>query len=619
MKTLTKIIGLACLSLFTISTHAQYSATSAYETVNSTASIREDGSVGAVSNGRNTAISRQFTIPATGKCHRDLRYFDFNGNLLAQSDNYSHDHGSFTKIVFDPSDENVVYALFNQRKPHPYLPEPAIDAPRYTYLRRFVRSGTSVTMSDPYLVFANANPSNFVIAPNGDLLVGNVADDGQVNIRPIRWVGFWTAASEMEVTYPNGARRAPGAAEPSKLWPISMDMKGNTFIIGHNRGYYYNAHYIQIKKAIYNPISQTATTDYVYYINDKTLFSGSGGAVLKQAIGLKTDGSIMFISRPSYNGTAWDLNSMTAAGANTIVASGNGYYANVVVTGQNKTFFAASNLAGAFHISLYSEIAGLEHTYTPATELVNSLENLAVKGCDLLATGTLNTNYQHHQFFDCSDCDGDVNAEGHFEGQFVDRIVRSYYGNQEVAVFCSAEDVIFNGLASTCEEGYHLSVAPINIDTWIVGAPLYNDWVCTGCTAPSDIAVADYTGPLDYDQYYLMSFTVSAGGLTSTIYRLFRLEHCGKQVENTVEGKGKTTTISLTTKIYPNPSNGNFTIQTNSTALSEYEITDATGRLIQKGQFRTTSEIDVNGSPAGVYFITVSNEFGKEISKLIIK
>jgi hypothetical protein len=70
--------------------------------------------------------------------------------------------------------------------------------------------------------------------------------------------------------------------------------------------------------------------------------------------------------------------------------------------------------------------------------------------------------------------------------------------------------------------------------------------------------------------------------------------------------------------IYPNPSNGNFTIQSNSADLSEYEITDATGRLILMGQFQGNTEIDISRAPAGLYFVIVRNKTGEVINKLII-
>ncbi|PHS07186.1 MAG: hypothetical protein COA88_09325 [Kordia sp.] len=614
MKEVLKIMSLAFVSLFALNTHAQFTATPAYETVYS-GSNTEYTSVGAISHRRNIAISRQYTT--LSKSGRDLRYFDIAGNLLAQSDEYSTDYDSFTKILFDPNNENVVYALYTERD-H--------SEKHHHYLRRFVRNGSTVTMSEPYVVYENNNPSDFVIAPNGDLLVGNVQNNGQVNIRPVRWSGMWTPAPELMVSVPVSAMKSPGSFAEPKLWPICMDMKDNVFIIGHNRGYYYNNHYIQIKKALYNPASQTATTIYVYAIQGKTLaYTGmantaiSTSSMFYQKVALRPDGGIMFISRKlsdyiNVTSPVNYLNSMTASGSNTVLEEVNGHYTNVVVTEENKTFFAASNMAGAFHINLYSSADDLEHTYTPAPEIV-SIHNLAVKNCRLLATSkNWNGNFdtaQYHQFFSCSDCNGEVSAAGEFTNQFVDREVNTKYGPLPVAVFCNPEDVIFNGLPSTCENKVEIAVAPININTWVPGQDLFNGEFCNNCTAPSDMQISNYAGSLNYGQYYLFTFRViGLGGTVSVIHRLFLIEHCGKQGDT-----------NLTAKIYPNPTRGEFTVSvTNNKDEGIIKVLDVYGNVAFEGTFSGEESTPVNISRAqpGVYFLNLYIE-GEVIIKKIIK
>ncbi|MEE4001623.1 T9SS type A sorting domain-containing protein [Tenacibaculum sp. FZY0031] len=633
MKNILKIISLLLVNLLTFNTHAQFTSTSSFETVSSGPNETEYKTVGATSSGRHIAISRQYIkFLGNNKGRRDLRFFDFGGNLLAQSEDYSHDNHFFTKILFDPRDENIVYALYVQRETHPYLSEPEEDAKRLTYLRRFVKNGSSVSMSDEFVVFYNDNPSDFVIAPNGDLLVGNVKDNGQVKILPVKWIGgLWLSATEWEVSYPGTATRSPTVGTNSgSLWPIFMDMKDYVFIIGHNRGYYYNSNeYSQIKKALYHPNNQTATPIQTYYLQGKPLYGSgsssgsiSSGMADSQSIALRTDGGIMFISNPpdvpanSYTGY---LNSMTASGTITVLESVNGPKPRVVVTEQNKTFFASgsSTLQGTPpHISLYNSTNNLEHTYYPASEIKDHIYNLSVKDCKLLVT-TDKINYgtyQHHQFFSCTDCNGNVTAAGEFKGQFMDREVWTKYGPLPVAVFCNPNDVIFNGVPSTCENKVEIAVAPININTWVPGQDLYSGVFCNNCTAPNNMQILNYASSLNYGQYYLFTFRViDLAGNVSVIHRLFLIEYCEKS-----EG---VSTESLIINIYPNPNQGIFNVSmTNNEKEGVLEVIDLSGNLIYKGTIfkENPTEIDISRKKSGTYIVKVSIE-GEVFSEKIIK
>ena len=621
MKKVLKAMALVFISLFALNLHGQ----SVYETVYSGSSAEETYSVGAISNDRKIAISRQYVTVPKKKGRRDLRFFDVIGNLLAQSDYYSHDNYSFTKILFDPRNENVVYALYNQRKAHSYLEEPDEDAPIYHYIRRFVRNGSVVTMSEPEIVYENNNPSDFVIAPNGDLLVGNVQNNGQVNVRPVRWLGTWMFAPELMVSVPGSAKKSPGSYAEPKLWPICMDMKENIFIIAHNRGYHYNNHYIQIKKAQYNPTSQTANTIYVYPIQGKTLAHKGGNAAtmtsskFHQKVALRPDGGIMFVSRElsDYNNTTSPvnyLNSMTASGANTVLEVTNGLNTNVVVTEENKIFFAASDMVGDYKINLYSYLDDLEHTYTPAVEVTNKLYNLAVKDCDLLVAGKLNDSYQYHQFFSCSDCNGELNADGEFTGQFVDREVGTKYGPLPVAVFCSPEDVVFNGLPSTCESKVEIAIAPINVNTWVPGQDLFNGVYCDNCTAPSNIQISNYANPLNYGQYYLFTFRViDLEGNVSVIHRLFMIEHCKEKEDSETQ--------KLEFEVFPNPNQGEFEISViNNENKGLLEVLSLSGNVIFRDIISGENQIhvDISKVPSGVYLVKI-NINGEVYIKRIVK
>jgi len=82
----------------------------------------------------------------------------------------------------------------------------------------------------------------------------------------------------------------------------------------------------------------------------------------------------------------------------------------------------------------------------------------------------------------------------------------------------------------------------------------------------------------------------------------------------------------FTIAIYPNPSKGQFVIESNTTAVKEVEmnITDINGRLIIHKQLKNTSGafkemIDLRNEAKGVYFIKLSNNGVNKVFKVIIQ
>lgn len=75
----------------------------------------------------------------------------------------------------------------------------------------------------------------------------------------------------------------------------------------------------------------------------------------------------------------------------------------------------------------------------------------------------------------------------------------------------------------------------------------------------------------------------------------------------------------ITLNVFPNPSNGNFNIITNSNENKDVKLFSADGKLIQS--FNTSDnkiELEIlNGN--GLYFLEISNEFGNELLKLVVE
>ena len=76
-----------------------------------------------------------------------------------------------------------------------------------------------------------------------------------------------------------------------------------------------------------------------------------------------------------------------------------------------------------------------------------------------------------------------------------------------------------------------------------------------------------------------------------------------------------------TASLYPNPSNGLFTIKVDQEHIgSSYQILDNLGRLIDKGIIRELSQdFDLSDKPKGVYRIQVFNEKGLKTLNVVIQ
>lgn len=76
--------------------------------------------------------------------------------------------------------------------------------------------------------------------------------------------------------------------------------------------------------------------------------------------------------------------------------------------------------------------------------------------------------------------------------------------------------------------------------------------------------------------------------------------------------------IESNIKIYPNPSNGTFGIQT-SEKIQNIVIFDVKGKLVESRSSLTQSKVDLSNEISGIYFVRIQNENGEWICKKIIK
>lgn len=73
-------------------------------------------------------------------------------------------------------------------------------------------------------------------------------------------------------------------------------------------------------------------------------------------------------------------------------------------------------------------------------------------------------------------------------------------------------------------------------------------------------------------------------------------------------------------KVYPNPSNGNFTLAWNGDLSFDYSIYDVSGKLITSKNNNTGSQhfIELNGISQGMYFLNIKTATGTVTEKLIV-
>jgi len=71
--------------------------------------------------------------------------------------------------------------------------------------------------------------------------------------------------------------------------------------------------------------------------------------------------------------------------------------------------------------------------------------------------------------------------------------------------------------------------------------------------------------------------------------------------------------------IYPNPSNGNFTIETSELGDNSVTILDTRGRKISDLNFQKVGQLDISNEKSGNYILQITNEKGEKRIQTIVK
>lgn len=150
------------------------------------------------------------------------------------------------------------------------------------------------------------------------------------------------------------------------------------------------------------------------------------------------------------------------------------------------------------------------------------------------------------------------------------------------------------------------------------------NWTLVSNTVESGVRTVVATRALNTGDSNDYVFTNSANSITLVYARGTSLvvdwhgnNGCGTTTSNLVLGLED---FSLNaSQVYPNPSNGNFTIKT-KTALNKINVYTQTGAFVKTIDVNNTdsSEVNVSGIATGIYLIELQNDSEKSWKKVII-
>ncbi len=623
---------------------AQYSQSGGLLTIDDGSSLfHQESSVGAQSGGRHYATSHHYVYYNGTGCWRKLRYFNGLGNLIAESDPYSHDHNGGTKILFDPKNDDVVFALFQERN------STSSSSPVWkTYIRRMELQGTTVVQGPRIEVFPHNNSVDMEVVVNQgitDLIVTGVNDDGSIQTKVYRefyntWLGGYVIihATTYNVAGPGTAYlNSSGAAG---LWSLDTDMKGNQLVIGYNTGTYnYQSPFasnLKIHRYQYTAFGAVLTQTGSFQIPCPRLYTKTAisGSRVHQAIGLRPNGEILFLEQSG--GTSFNVKKFESGNVPILHTLGSGTGdANLVVGTDGKAFVARK--PSSFRIDLYDENDYLAHTYVPSWQLSSNssqfnhgVNHLSMLDCQLLATGDYNADDQYHEFFSCTDCQGgNPTAAMEFVDPYSTISMNSYYGPQPVATYCSLNKVVVDASGTTCETGFFLAIHEFDLASWNSVQTLYSGWVPGYTTAPHNLKIADYIPagtPMPTSKVYMV--TIAVGSPWKYVNKFFKLRLCKLKYDIVRSGKsGGAGEMEFgeeqwTGKIIPNPNAGEFKLELMGAEPNEVTATilNSQGQVVREAQPLNTNMTEVAlDLPAGLYFVRLQKEAQQQTLKFYIQ
>ena len=236
----------------------------------------------------------------------------------------------------------------------------------------------------------------------------------------------------------------------------------------------------------------------------------------------------------------------------------------------------------------------------------------------------------------CNDCSDGAVAQAEFVNP--NAIINlPFAGGSPVDVYemCLSSSIVVDGSASTCEDRYFIEIVEFDLFNGIeVGAPLYSDWICSGCTVPSNINIPDYVSPGDLNPEKVYKFKLVVSAPINEFETFFKVANClvdpndtdigdtGASDRSREEGlnisKDEEVLMTIASKIniYPNPTQDRLYIDISSLEGNyQVSIFDVLGNQIFRKDIVSGIHNNVNLSQvaSGMYLIVISDNSGQKI------
>jgi hypothetical protein len=178
-------------------------------------------------------------------------------------------------------------------------------------------------------------------------------------------------------------------------------------------------------------------------------------------------------------------------------------------------------------------------------------------------------------------------------------------GNVRAAIpTIGADEVLITGNTIFATDTlYYIAYPSVVLDAGVTTGTNTYSWN-TGATSQTITVIAN--------GWYRVTLTDACGAYTDSVYVLVNGTTSVDENENT-----------LNVSIYPNPSNGEFTIATNDLASDKVSVSILTvaGQLVYNEVYSTSStsqkQININNQPKGVYFVQIIANDIKTIKRII--
>ncbi|HKC69203.1 MAG TPA: T9SS type A sorting domain-containing protein, partial [Bacteroidia bacterium] len=84
-------------------------------------------------------------------------------------------------------------------------------------------------------------------------------------------------------------------------------------------------------------------------------------------------------------------------------------------------------------------------------------------------------------------------------------------------------------------------------------------------------------------------------------------------------GIKQTSFITNTVKVYPNPAQGNFTVEVSNNQKQQLQVLDISGKIVLTQTIQSKTTIDASLFENGVYFVQLKSEAGVSIQKIVMQ